>query len=73
MHQDTHCFKTSGGLDSCSLTFALPHGAEDWIFQKTIFVVNDTIVLVEAAGEFNKFKAVESDLKTALKTFSPNL
>ncbi|MBN2341419.1 MAG: hypothetical protein JXX29_08480 [Deltaproteobacteria bacterium] len=73
LHSETHCFKTDKGLDGCSLTFALPHGAEDWIFQETIFVLDEIIVLVEATGEFNKFKAVEADLKSALKTFSPNL
>ena len=73
IHNSTHCFKTQKGLAGCTLTFALPHGAEDWIFQETIFVVNDTLVLVEAAGEFNRFKAVEPDLEKALKTFSPNL
>ncbi|MBN2714760.1 MAG: hypothetical protein JXX14_02830 [Deltaproteobacteria bacterium] len=73
IHSDTVCFKTKHGLDGCTLTFALPHGAEDWIFQETIFVVSDTLVLVEAAGEFNKFKAIEPDLAAALKTFSPNI
>lgn len=72
-HNNTTCFKTDRGLDGCTLTFALPHGAEDWIFQETIFVVSDTLVLVEAAGEFNKFKAIEPDLEKALKTFSPNI
>ncbi|MBN2529721.1 MAG: hypothetical protein JXR76_25245 [Deltaproteobacteria bacterium] len=70
---DTVCFKTQKGLHGCTLTFALPHGAEDWIFQETIFVVNERLVLVEAAGEFGKFKAIEADLQKALKTFSPNL
>lgn len=72
IHNGTRCFRTQKGLDGCTLTFALPHGAEDWIFQETIFVVNHRLVLIEAAGEFARFQAVAPGLETALKTFSPN-
>jgi hypothetical protein len=73
VHNGTRCFKTRKGLDGCTLTFALPHGAEDWIFQETIFVVSQRLVLIEAAGEFAKFNAVAAALEKSLETFSPNL
>ncbi len=73
IHETTICFKTTEKKDACTLRFALPHGAEDWIFQETIFVEGDTLVLVEATGEFQRFKAIEKDLDAALTTFRPNL
>lgn len=72
-HQETTCFKTAQKLDGCTIRFMLPHGAEDWVYQETLFVVDDTIVIVEAAGEWEKFKTVQDDLQEKLKTFRPNL
>ena len=43
-------FETDKGLDGCTLEFMLPHGAEDWVLSETIFVVEDTVFLVETAG-----------------------
>ncbi len=67
------CFKTQKQKDACTLTFLLPHGAEDWVFSETLFVEGDTLVLVEAAGPFQRFVKVEKELAAALKTFEPNL
>ena len=72
LHEKTTCFKTKDGLDGCTLKFALPHGAEDWVYQETIFVVDDAIVLLEAGGEYSRFNAVETDLAKALKSFRPH-
>lgn len=65
------CFKTLEGRDGCTVDFLLPHGAEDWVMSETLFVVGDTIVLVEAAGPFDKYAPVEAELEKALETFSP--
>jgi hypothetical protein len=67
------CFKTQKGRDACTLDFLLPHGAEDWAFSETVFVVDDTIVLVEVAGPYERYAKVEKELAAALKTFEPNL
>lgn len=67
------CFQTNRGLNGCTLDFMLPHGAEDWVLSETLFVVDDQIVLVEAAGPFERFSPVEKELKESLKTFEPNL
>lgn len=72
-HQKTDCFKTAAGLKGCTIKFALPKGAEDWIYQETIFVVEEQLVLLEATGEFSRFAAVEKELNDALITFKPNL
>jgi hypothetical protein len=67
------CFETNQGLDGCTLDFMLPHGAEDWVLSETVFVVDDQIVLVEAAGPYERFASIEKDLEAAMKTFNPNL
>ena len=58
-------------LKGCTLDFLLPHGAEDWVLSETIFVVDDTVYLLESAGPYDKFAAVEEELKKALETFRP--
>jgi hypothetical protein len=67
----TACFKTTRGLDGCTLDFVLPHGVEDWLLSETVFVVDDRIVLVEAAGPYDRFMKVDADLKKALVSFDP--
>jgi hypothetical protein len=71
-HLKTVCFKTQKNLDGCTLKFALPKGAEDWIFQETIFVTGKKLILIEATGEFSRFKAIDKDLDKALLTFVPD-
>lgn len=66
------CFTTNKGLKGCTLTLMLPHGPEDWTLAETIFVVDKKIIIVEVAGEFTRYKAVEAFLEKALKTFDPN-
>lgn len=65
------CFQTRRGLKGCTLDFLLPHGAEDWVLSETIFVVGDRIVLVEAAGPYERYARVEAALKGSLVTFDP--
>lgn len=65
------CFKTQKGLDGCTLDFMLPHGAEDWVLSATLFVVGDEVIVVEAAGPFERFSKVEEELEQAIKTFDP--
>jgi hypothetical protein len=67
------CFKTKRGLDACTVDFLLPHGAEDWVLSETLFVIGDTVVLVEAAGPFDRFAAIEEALDKSLETFEPNI
>ncbi|MCP4676805.1 MAG: hypothetical protein GY854_15085 [Deltaproteobacteria bacterium] len=67
------CFKTAKGKNGCTIDLVLPHGAEDWVLSETLFVVDDQIVIVEAAGPFDRFALIEKDLETAMKTFEPNL
>jgi hypothetical protein len=69
--KDRDCFKTSAGLDGCTLSFLLPFGAEDWQMSETVFVDGNRIILLEAAGPFDRFARVEPGLKTALRTFKP--
>lgn len=69
--QGQTCFQTAGGLPGCTLAFLLPHGAEDWVLSETTFVVGDRIVLVEAAGPFDRFSKVQEGLAKALLTFDP--
>ncbi len=68
-----HCFSTTAGLPGCTLDFLLPHGADDWVFSETLFVIEDTIVLVEVAGPFARYQPVAENLKRALVTFEPDL
>jgi hypothetical protein len=49
----------------------LPHGAEDWVLSATLFVVEDDVIVVEAAGPFERFTKIEEELKRAIKTFDP--
>jgi len=65
------CFDTRRGRKGCTLTFLLPHGAEDWVLAETIFVVGDRIVLVEAAGPYERYARVEAALAASLVTFDP--
>lgn len=71
--KSSDCFKTARGRDACTVDFMLPHGAEDWVLSETLFVVDDTIVVVETAGPYDRFATIEEDLKTALETFEPNI
>lgn len=65
------CFRTQKQLDGCRLDFVLPHGAEDWILSEAVFVIGDRIALVEAAGPYARFVAIEAGLGKALETFDP--
>lgn len=65
------CFDTRHGRKACTLDFLLPHGAEDWVLSETIVVVGDRVVLVEAAGPYERFARVAPALKEALATFDP--
>lgn len=63
------CFKTKSGLDGCSLRFLLPYGAEDWALMETLFVDDETLYLVEAAGEFERFSKIQAELDQAVRSF----
>lgn len=65
-----HCFTTTAGLPGCTLDFVLPHGAEDWVMSETLFVIDDTLVLIEATGPFDRFAAVEAEYKQSLLSFT---
>lgn len=65
------CFNTARGLPGCTVEFLLPHGAEDWVLSQTTFVVGDRIVLVEAAGPFDRFTKIVAALDQSLRTFDP--
>ena len=67
------CFKTQTAKKACTLDFVLPYGTEDWAFSETVFIIGKKIVLVEAAGPFNRFAKVENELAAALMTFEPHL
>jgi hypothetical protein len=69
--KETACFTTNAGKKGCTLTFLLPHGTEDWTFSETLFIEEDDIVLVEAAGPYDRFAKIEGELARALKTFEP--
>jgi hypothetical protein len=69
--QKESCFDTTTGHKACTLNFALPHGAQDWIMSETVFVVGKRVVLVEAAAPFERFAAMEEELRQALLTFDP--
>ncbi len=66
------CFETERKLEGCTLSFLAPLGAEDWVLNETLFVVDDTIYLVEAAGPAKRFTSVDDELKAAVKTFDPD-
>lgn len=68
-HSATTCFKTTRGLDGCTLDFLLPRGAEDWVMSETVFVAGERIVLVEAAGPFPRYARVKDELAKAMLTF----
>ena len=65
------CFETSKGLDGCTLDFMLPHGAEDWVMSETLFVIEDELILIETAGPYDRYAAIEEELKKSIKTFDP--
>jgi hypothetical protein len=69
--QGQRCFQTTAGLPGCTLEFLLPHGAEDWVLSETTFVIADRIVLVEAAGPFDRFTKIQEGLNQSLLTFDP--
>lgn len=68
--KERNCFITKEGLAGCTLDFVVPHGAEDWVLSETVFVDDDRIILLEAAGPYERFSAVEKELRAALETFS---
>lgn len=63
------CFASNSGVPGCRLDFLLPHGAEDWVLSETLFVVGDTVYLVEAAGPFERYAKVEAEYAASLRTF----
>ena len=65
------CFDTQKGRKACTVDFMLPHGAEDWVLSETLFVVGEDIVLVEAAGPFERYALVETEIAKAVETFEP--
>lgn len=64
------CFTTKAGQKGCTLDFVLPNGAEDWVMSETIFVFGEKVVLVEAAGPFDRFQAVAPAYKQSLRSFT---
>lgn len=64
------CFQTKAGLPGCTLDFVTPHGSEDWVLSETLFVSGDSVVVLEAAGPFDRFAALEKRLRESFKTFS---
>lgn len=65
------CFTTRQGLPGCSLEFMLPYGPEDWVLNETVYVLDDTIYLVEAAAPFERYAKVEKEIQASLRTFAP--
>ncbi len=65
------CFTTLAGANGCTLEWLAPRGNEDWVFAVTIFVTGDRVTLVEAAGPYARYVAVEAKLAKALETFEP--
>jgi hypothetical protein len=65
------CFTTRAGQKACTLEWLAPRGNEDWVYAVTIFVTGDRVTLVEAAGPFARYVAVEAKLSKALETFEP--
>ncbi len=63
------CFSTESGQKGCTVDFVLPNGAEDWVMSETVFVYGDAVVLVEAAGPFDRWQGVASAYKKALRSF----
>ena len=80
LHMDTkgyvlkseNAFETKKGLAGRTLTFILPYGTQDWVFAVTLFVKEDTIYILESAGPFDRYTALEKELTASLTTFSPN-
>jgi hypothetical protein len=66
-----NCFETVGGLPGCTVEVMLPHGAEDWVLSTTLFVVDERVVIVEAAAPYDRFATVEERLRAAIATFDP--
>jgi len=64
------CFKTTAGLDGCTSEFVVPHGGEDWVFAQTIYVTDDELQILEAAGPFDRYKKVAPALQEAYLTFA---
>ena len=67
------CFDTTAGRKACTVEWLVPRGSEDWVFGVTLFVTGDRVTLVEAAGPFPRYHAVEGKLNAALRTFDPGL
>jgi hypothetical protein len=64
-------FRSAAGLAGCTLEFVVPHGGEDWVMSETLFVVGPRVVLVEAAGVYERFVRVGPAIEKALRTFVP--
>ncbi len=69
--REQECFDTKKGLRGCTLEFVLPWGAEDWAMGVTLYVVGKRIILLESAGPFSRYTAVQGDLAKAYRTFEP--
>ena len=65
-------FKTKKNLDGCNLAFLIPYGTEDWMFMVTLFVEDDTVYILEAAGPFDRYTKIEEKLVASLETFDPD-
>ena len=70
--QTADCFQTKLGLDGCTLEFAVPSGAEDWTQSETIFVQGDDVLLIEAAGPYERYAPRRAGITQALRSFDPN-
>lgn len=67
------CFKTPKGLDGCTVDFLAPLGAQDWVLSESLFVKDDTIYPVEAAGPVKRFAQIDKELKAAVRTFRTDM
>ena len=65
------CFTTRAGAKGCTLEWLAPRGNEDWVFAVSIFVTGERVTLVEAAGPYARYVAVEGKLAKALESFEP--
>jgi len=71
MNKGQRCFKTTQGLDACTLNQLLARGTDDWVMSVTVMVVKERIILVEVVGPWARWKRHEPALHRAVMAFAP--
>lgn len=61
---------TREGRRAITTEFLVARGAEDWVLAETLIVAGPRLILVEAAGPFDRFQPYRDELRAAIETLA---